>query len=329
MRIALVGPFALEPKGTSSGRALPLASALARRGHQVVLVVPPWDNRTYSGQRLFLQGVQVRHISLPPRFPPLWYPLIVWRTLSLVLEHRPQAIHIFKPKAFSGLAAMACWLLKKVNLNSARLVLDTDDWEGKGGWNELAPYGPLQRAFFAFQERWVLRHAESVTVASRALISLVAQLGVSRERIAYLPNGTAGNGPFLKDVADAAAAPTLLLYTRFFEFQARRMVSIFQEVLAQVPEAKLLVLGQGLHGEEKEMSRLLQEAGVLENVELAGWVQPEHLPDYFRRAQVALYPLDDTLLNRAKCPLKLVELMEAGFPVVADNVGQAADYIVH
>ena len=46
-------------------------------------------------------------------------------------------------------------------------------------------------------------------------------------------------------------------------------------------------------------------------------------------ADVALYPLDDTLLNRAKCPAKLVELMAAGRPVAAEGVGEAATYIDH
>ena len=335
MRIALIAPFALEPKGTTSGRVLPMASALARRGHQVLVVVPPWDDPAYSGTRLVLEGVELRHTPLPSRFPPLWYPLVTWRTLCLAIDHRPEVLHVFKPKAFSGLAAMAhCAGLKPAatvaRTSSPRLVVDTDDWEGPGGWNEIGPYGPLQRAFFAFQEKWVLRHAEAVTVASRALASMAGGLGVPAERIFYLPNGATGDegGPPLEAVGRDASGPTLLLYTRFFEFQPQRVVSIFRRVLAQVPEARLLVLGKGLRGEELEMGRLLEEAALRGMVEMVGWVQQDQLAHYFRRAHVALYPLDDTLLNRAKCPLKLVELMEAGFPVVADNVGQASEYIV-
>ncbi len=330
MRIAFVGPFALDPKGTSSGRALPLASALARRGHEVVLVVPPWDNPAYSGRRLVLQGVPVWHPPLPPRFPPLWYPLVTWRTLRLALERRPEVVHIFKPKAFSGLVAMACWMLRRAGLSSARLVVDTDDWEGRGGWNELAPYGPLQRAFFSFQEGWVLRHADAVTAASRVLCSMVEEVGVPSERIVYLPNGACGapDTQTLPGPSGDGAGPTLLLYTRFFEFQARRVVGILREVLTSIPQARLLVLGQGLLGEEREMSRLVEEAGLHHRVEMAGWIRPGQLPEYFRGVQVALYPLDDTLVNRAKCPLKLVELMQAGLPVVADRVGQASEYIV-
>src|SRR5262249_5239373 len=37
--------------------------------------------------------------------------------------------------------------------------------------------------------------------------------------------------------------------------------------------------------------------------------------------------LDDTRLNRAKCPMKLVDLLLAGVPVVADDVGQASEYV--
>jgi len=42
---------------------------------------------------------------------------------------------------------------------------------------------------------------------------------------------------------------------------------------------------------------------------------------------VALAPLDDTLINRARGLAKLLELMAAGVPIVASRVGQAAEYI--
>ena len=38
MRIAMIGPFGLGPKGTMRMRALPMAQALAARGHEVVLL---------------------------------------------------------------------------------------------------------------------------------------------------------------------------------------------------------------------------------------------------------------------------------------------------
>lgn len=44
--------------------------------------------------------------------------------------------------------------------------------------------------------------------------------------------------------------------------------------------------------------------------------------DYFAAADLAICPLEDSLLNRARCPAKLVDLLAAGLAVVADDVGE-------
>jgi len=53
------------------------------------------------------------------------------------------------------------------------------------------------------------------------------------------------------------------------------------------------------------------------------------LPGYFVQADVAIYPFDDTLVNRTKCAVKLLDLLAAGVPVVAEAVGQNREYIRH
>ena len=92
--------------------------------------------------------------------------------------------------------------------------------------------------------------------------------------------------------------------------------------------ARLLVVGSGLFPEDDaRFDRLVIEHGLEKHILRAGWVPEQELPDHFGAADVALYPLEDTLLNRAKCPAKLVELLAAGVPVVADRVGQALEYV--
>ena len=46
-------------------------------------------------------------------------------------------------------------------------------------------------------------------------------------------------------------------------------------------------------------------------------------------AQVALYPMRDTLINRAKCSAKLLDLMVLGCPIVTHRVGQQGEYLQH
>ena len=87
---------------------------------------------------------------------------------------RPDVIHVFKPKGYSGLAGLVLSALRRP------WVLDTDDWEGRGGWNARNPYPAPQRALFQWQETTLPRLAGAVTVASRTLQTQVWGLGVPR-----------------------------------------------------------------------------------------------------------------------------------------------------
>ena len=353
MRIVMIGPFGLKPKGTMSVRALPMAKALVAKGHQVDIIVPPWSYPQDSGREWDEDGVSIRNVSLPPRLPILRHLIITWRLVRRALAPKPDVVHCFKPKGYAGLAAMAFWLLKKLGLTKARLVVDSDDWEGKGGWNEVEPYPWLQKRFFAWQERWGLTHCDALTVASRALETIVWSLGVAPSKVFYVPNGLVNretgklvnwetgklgtsspiyqstNLPIYQSTSLPIYQLTVLLYTRFFEFQVERVVEIFRQVLVQVPEAKLLVVGKGFFGEEERLSELMRKAGVADHLVYADWVEPDELSAYFAAADVAIYPYDDTLINRTKCSVKLIDLMAAGVPVVADDVGQNAEYVVH
>jgi glycosyltransferase involved in cell wall biosynthesis len=335
-------------------RALPMAKALAAHGHAVTVLLPPWRNREDAGRRWEEDGVAVENVVLPPSIPGVFQVGTALRVAQRAVSLRPDVVHLFKPKAYSGLTH---WLLARLpSSRRPRLVVDTDDWEGPGGWNELGDYTALQRRFFAWQERWGLTHADGVTVASRALQSLVWAMGVPSEQVFYVPNGVREGGQARRGEPGAGAC--ILLYTRFFEFPVSRVVDVLQLVRESVPQARLLVVGEGLFGEEEELFRRAAYAGLKvarpsssrgsELAELSpqavlddaaggatptvpitylGWVPPERLPSTFAQAHVAIYPFDDTLVNRTKCAVKLADLLAAGVPVVAEAVGQNREYI--
>ncbi len=327
----MIGPFGLRPRGTMSVRALPLAQALVARGHTVTLLLPPWQNPEDAGKSWDEGGVQIENVALPAGVPG-WFH---WRLAAALVRRavalKPDMIHTFKPKAYAGLAHLA--LRRRFPV-----VVDTDDWEGYGGWNDLNPYPVLLKRFFAWQERWGLTRAAAVTVASRALQTLVWAMGGPPERVFYLPNGCIPR-PAVSRAAKGGRRPTLLLYTRFFEYNVERLWRIVEGVWARIPDARLWVVGKGFFAEEETLLALARAAGwqVTEGASpaldadlvYAGLVPAEDLPAHFVQADVALYPFDDTLLNRTKCPVKLLDLLAAGVPVVADAVGQVAESIRH
>ncbi|HVB97577.1 MAG TPA: glycosyltransferase, partial [Chloroflexota bacterium] len=123
--------------------------------------------------------------------------------------------------------------------------------------------------------------------------------------------------------------PIVLAYTRFVEFAPRRLAALFARLHQIRPTAHFLVVGKGLSGEEEEFRLLVAKHGLTDVVHQVGWLPTAELPHYLAAADVAVYPLDDTLLNRAKCLMKLVDLLLGGVPVVADAVGQATEYVQH
>ena len=325
MRIVMIGPFGMYPRSTMRVRALPMAKALTVRGHQVVILLPPWQNREDEGVEWEDDGVAVSNIRLPPPVPGLFHLFTAARLARQALSYRPDVIHLFKPKAYSGLAHRLLTLSPR--RSSIRLVVDTDDWEGAGGWNEMGEYSSIERKVFAWQERWGLTHADRVTVASRSLEGLVWSLGVKPEQVHYVPNGTWNPPPVQQP--GSAAQPIILLYTRFFEFPVSRVIQLLRLVRDNVSDARLLVVGKGFFGEENQLLNLAQEAGLADAVEYAGWVEADALPDHFGKASVAIYPFDDTLVNRTKCAVKLLDLLAAGVPVAAEAVGQNREMIHH
>jgi glycosyltransferase involved in cell wall biosynthesis len=331
LRITMLAPFGIRPKGTLSARMLPLAQALARRGHCVSIIAPPVQNPQDAGRRDVYAGVSVVHTPLPTWPGAAGVAQQVQSLLRAALAERPDVVHLFKPKGYSGLAALLLHAVRP----KLPLVVDTDDWEGWGGWNELLPYPLPAKMLFAWQERDLPRRAAAVTVASRTLQAQIWGFGVPPGHVFYVPNGISSlefkvQSSKLNDTATQNSKLltfNLLLYTRFWEFDVRDLVAALVPIVAGCPAARLLVVGRGERGEERELLRLAARAGVAAVIDYRGWVEPHAIPALLASADVALVPMDDTLINRARSSAKLLELMAAGLPIVAGRVGQVAEYI--
>jgi len=322
----MLAPFGIRPKGTLSARMLPLAQALVRRGHAVSIIAPPVQNPQDAGRRAVYAGVPVTHTPLPSWPGAAGVAQQVQSLLRAALAERPDLVHLFKPKGYSGLAAL---LLRALRPNLPLLV-DTDDWEGWGGWNELLPYPRAAKMLFAWQERDLPRRAAAVTVASRTLQAQVWGFGVPPERVMYLPNGVMGienEQLSIEKPPQNGTQCSMLLYTRFWEFDVRDLIAALVPIIMGCPAARLLVVGRGERGEERELLRLAARAGIAAAIDYRGWVEPHAIPALLASADIALVPIDDTLINRARSSAKLLELMAAGLPIVAGRVGEVAEYI--
>ena len=314
MRIALLAPFGLRSKGTARARTLPLARSLSRLGHSVAVFIPPYDSAEDAGRQWRDEGVEVIHVSLPPggQSAP-WHWQLGWRLYAASARWRPDVVHAFKPKGPSGLAASLFWTRRRGGW--PRLVVDSDDWEGPGGWNDhpAAGYSEGQKRFFTWQEKYGLAHADAWTVTSACLRDRAISLGARPRDVYVLHNGV--------DVAEpdagnqVARSEQIVLYTRFAGVRPDDVIDIWRRVREAMCDASLTVIGRGAQGEETQLAGL-------PGVDVVGWLEPSGVRDALERAALAIAPWANTATNRARHSAKILDLMDARLPVIAYDVGE-------
>ncbi|MBL7199269.1 MAG: glycosyltransferase family 4 protein [Anaerolineae bacterium] len=334
MNIVMIGPFAFAPKATVSARTFPMAQALVRRGHRVTLLLPPYDNLQDAGQSWEREGVQIH--NLPIRRVTAVTPMVAAvRLAALTRWLRPDVVHIFKPVGYAALAGM---ILR--HTSRLPLVTDTDDWEGTGGWNSVNPYPWHWRRFFDLQERWLPRHSSAVTVASRTLETQVWGMGVPPRQVIYVPNCpgptflsrrtqvSESDKGHVRSALGIGGAPLAIYVGHIVRGNDLDLaLAAMKRVLVQIPTARLAIVGAG--DGLAPLRSLVADEGLDGTVLFTGWVEHHLVPAYLAAADVAIYPYRDSLINRAKCSIKILEYMAMGQAIVTHRVGQNVEYLEH
>jgi glycosyltransferase involved in cell wall biosynthesis len=331
MNVVMIGPFAFKPKGTVSVRAFFVARALAERGHQVTILMPPYDNLDDSGRIWEQDGVRLENMRI--RRNDAWHQLVVpLRMARRAARLEPTVVHVFKPIGYSGLAGIYLRWVSRIPL-----VLDTDDWEGTGGWNDVNPYPALWKRLFDWQERWLARHADAVTVVSRTLEDQVRGFGVDPEHVIYLPNGPDSRLRGQADVTDAqkqAVRARLGVYEAPFALYLGHIphgtdLDLALDALARtadrLPEARLVIAGVG--DGVGHLRAHAQAIGVADRTLFPGWIEHDQAHLYVAAADAIVNPYRDTLINRSKCAGKVVTAMAMGKAVITSRLGQNLEYI--
>lgn len=104
------------------------------------------------------------------------------------------------------------------------------------------------------------------------------------------------------------------------------LVAAFVALRQRFPEARLRIVGDG--PQREALRDALAAAGALEAAELVGAVSPAEVPGHLAAMDVSVAPYPD-LRPFYFSPLKVVESMAAGLPVVASRVGALDDLVAH
>lgn len=200
------------------------------------------------------------------------------------------------------------------------------DREGKGSRVERL----VQRAWIHLRG-WVLGAAAAVFPISFAMAEwLRDRHGVDPRRLVPFPVGVsratfdAGETPLLHSLARSLATHPTVCYLG--NLHARRdpefLFEVLSRIAAEMPEARFLVIGELT----REAERARRAFGAGDRLVVTGHVPHGEVPSLLRAARVGIFPIpvdDPYQVYRTSSPLKVVEYLSAGLPVVSSRVGDA------
>ena len=214
------------------------------------------------------------------------------------------------------------------------LHYDWDDWEEKIWYESVGRdlHSRFIGVSFKILEKSLLRLADSVSCASDFLKNLAHGSGVRKEYIFDSPVGADLekfkpdlDGSWVKEKHNVNR--NLILYIG--QLHGAQYVDLFiraaNTVLHKRPDLEFMVVGEGFL--EHKLRKLVHDLGITDKVIFAGSVSHNEIPYYIAASSVCVAPFKDTKVTRCKSPLKIVEYLASGKPIVASSIPEAQKMI--
>jgi glycosyltransferase involved in cell wall biosynthesis len=330
MRIAFVLTQSLEsPSGL--GRYWPIAKELTRLGHHIDILALHHNLVELDQRRFVKDGVTVYYAGqmhvrkIGPRkiyFTPAQL-LIVSLASTLKLAYalarsNAEIIHLCKPQPINTMAA-------KLGRRGRPVFCDCDDYEAHV--NRFSR--EWQRKVVTHFEDSIVDYVAGLTVNTQFTLARYRNLGFPWDRIEYVPNGvdrarfcSRPNVDALRKRRKLDEKTPLVSYVGSLSLASHPvdlLVEAFSHVARQCPDARLMLVGGGEDYDKLEQQA--QHLGIADRTVFAGRVPPEEIPAYLALTTVTADPVHDDLVARARSPLKVVESLTMGVPVVTSDVG--------
>jgi len=173
------------------------------------------------------------------------------------------------------------------------------------------------------QEITTLLRADAIICPSAVTRAYIASLGIPREKITVIPNGVDAKlfapQPFNRLPGER---PVLLYMGTLADWQGLDvLIEAMRAIMAQRP-AMLRIVGRGRGRQRRDLLKRVRKLGLEGAVSVEPAVPHHEMPALLAQADVCIAPLayNDRNVTQGCCPLKLIEYMACGRPVVASNL---------
>lgn len=182
-------------------------------------------------------------------------------------------------------------------------------------------------------ERWILVHADRVFVVSHALRRWAIEMGVHPDRVQVLGNGVdirrfhpGVDGQRVRNEWGIAPEEIVVAFSGSLKpwHGGKLLLDAFDSARRVVPGLRLVYIGDG--PERKEIEKRARRLGVQPLVSFTGAVAQDRVPEMLRAADILAAPYlpqDQFYFS----PLKVLEYLATGRPIVASQIGDLTDLV--
>ena len=241
------------------------------------------------------------------------------RIAAVAKQEGTELIHSHSP-LLNGFPAL--WVARRLRVP---LV-----YEARAFWEDAAvDHGTFNEGSFRYRvsralETLLFRHTDRNVTICESMRQELARRGVPVEQVSVVPNGVnteelhpRPRSAALADRLGLNGGPVFGFIGSFYRYEGLRfLVEAFPRIRAQVPDARLMLVGGG--EEEKALKAL---ADAKEGILFTGRVPHAEVNDYYSLVDVFVCPRLRMRLTELVTPLKPLESMAMGKAVLASDVG--------
>jgi glycosyltransferase involved in cell wall biosynthesis len=173
------------------------------------------------------------------------------------------------------------------------------------------------------QEIATLHLSDAIICPSRVTRDYIASLGLDPKRVTVIPNGVSPSdfSPSPLPARDGRI-PTLLYIGTLADWQGLDvLIKALPKILEKHP-AQLRIVGRGRSRQRKLLAKYIRKLGLVDNVIVQPAVPHHEVPALIAEADICVAPLglNDRNVTQGACPIKVLEYMAAGRPLLASNM---------
>lgn len=173
------------------------------------------------------------------------------------------------------------------------------------------------------QELATLHLSDAIICPSNVTRDYIASLGLSRKLVTVIPNGVSPSDFSVTPLPIRdGRVPVLLYIGTLADWQGLDIViKALPKILEQQP-VQLRIVGRGRSRQRKMLAKQIRKSGLEEHVLIQPAVPHHEIPELISQADICIAPLglNDRNVTQGACPIKILEYMAAGRPLLASNM---------